>query len=469
MRFVGRTLEQEELESLYRAPDAKLVVVYGRRRIGKSTLIEKFIQNKPHLSLEGLEKVRTKGQLHQATHHLAEHIADPLLRNATFEDWASLFDYLTHYFSNSPKKQVLFLDEFQWLAVNQSKLVSIIKSYWDRHWSKQNVMLILCGSVSSYMVKRVIRSKALYGRINWELCLQPLAPNEIAQLLDHKRSQDEILLYSMILGGIPKYLKEIDPHKSFEQNMNRLFFMRNSLFSEEYHRIFFSQFKEHKIYESIIQALRSAPLSQEEIAKATSLSSGGGLKSYLNNLERSAFITHYVPYNKAMNSKLIKYKLTDEYLRFYFKYIIPHLKLIQTNSKHNLFTQLVKPHWQPWLGFAFENFCLKNAMYLAEKMGFAHHVLQWGPLFHQGDTQFQVDLIYERQDNVITVCELKYYNKPISVSVVHEVERKCALIQLPRGYTMEKALITRFGIDDALKTLNYFHHVLTIDDFFKSI
>ncbi len=451
---------------LYHSPQAKLAVIYGRRRVGKSTLVERFISNKHHLHFEGLEGVATKGQLVHVLNDLRKQTSEPLLENVNFHSWIPLLDYLTEYFSKQKRKCIIFLDEFQWLAANQSKLVSLIKNYWDRYWSKQNVMLILCGSVSSYMVKRVIQSKALYGRINWELCLQPFSPKETFLLLDSKRSKDEVLLYSLIFGGIPKYLQEIDPHKSFEQNINKLFLKKNSLFVNEYSRIFYSQFKEHRVYEAIARYLNTQPRTLDEISSFMKFPSGGGLKLYLENLEKAVFITSYIPYNKNTSGKLIKYKLTDEYLRFYFKFIEPHSKLISNNQNRNLFTQIIKPSWNSWQGFAFENFCMKNAFYLAELMGFADHVLQWGPYFQQGDDQFQIDLIYLRNDNVITVCEIKYHSQPIGVGIINEMERKCKLLTIPKGYTLEKALISRFGPDTSLKELNYFHHSITGDDFF---
>lgn len=467
MVFVGRGNELNEFNALYKAPGAKLVVVYGRRRVGKSTLIEQFMSDKPHLHFDGLEKVRTKGQIEQFTLDLARQINEPLLKNVRFDDWTTVFDYLTDYLSkNKKKKTVILLDEFQWLAVGRSKLVSLIKSYWDRFWSKLNVVLVLCGSVSSFMIKRVIKSKALYGRINWELCLRPFSPNETLELLDGKRSKDEVMLYNIILGGIPKYLQEINPSRSFDQNINKLFFVENAMFANEYEKIFFSQFKEYKIYEKIALHLKEQPLTLDKISKKIKLPSGGGLKTYLNNLEKAEFISSYVPYNKNLNSKLIKYKLTDEYLRFYFKYIQPNLKLINENRTRNLFGQLVKPQWHSWLGFAFENFCLKNAYYLSELMGFADQVINWGPYFKREEQGFQIDLIYVRQDKVITICEMRYHDKPISVDIVREMNRKCELIEIPPGHTLERALISRHGPDEPLKTLGYFHHSIVVEDFF---
>lgn len=467
MKFIGRKQELYDLTELYKAKESKLAVLYGRRRVGKSCLVSHFMQDKKHLHFEGLEQGRTKAQLTQFVFDLSKQVNDELLKQVKLDSWEPILDYLTKLFSQSQEKYILFLDEFQWLAANQSKLVSILKKYWDQHWSKQNVMLILCGSVCSYMTKRVISSKALYGRIHWELCLQSLNPIESHQLLNEKRNTDEVFKYLQILGGIPKYLKEIDTKKSFDKNINSLLFTKSGVLVNDYSKIFYSQFKEYRTYENIVRYLKDQPKTLDEIALKLKIPSGGGVKVYLENLEKALFVTSYIPYNKKPNSKLKKYKLTDEYLRFYFKYVEPHIKLISTNRTRNLFAQLVKPVWNSWLGFSFENFCLKNAMYLAKIMGFEDHVVQWGPYFKRADQGFQIDLIYLRNDRVVTLCEIKYYEGEVPVTVVHEVKKKCALIDVPRGYTLEKALISRFGPEKALRELDYFHHYVEEADFFK--
>lgn len=468
MKFIGRKQELEELTKLYAAKESKLAVIYGRRRIGKSCLISHFMRDKKHLHFEGIEQKNTKAQLAQFLFDLSKQVDDGLLKQVKLDSWEPVFDYLTKVFAQSTHKYILFLDEFQWLAVNQTKLVSLLKKYWDQYWSKQNVMLILCGSVCSYMTRRVISSKALYGRISWELCLQGLNPIESYQLLDEKRNMDEVFRYLQILGGIPKYLKEIEKQKPFDQNINSLLFTESGVLVNDYNKIFYSQFKEYKVYENIVRYLKDQPKSLSEIALKIKMPSGGGVKVYLENLEKALFITSYIPYNKNQKSKLKRYKLTDEYLRFYFKYVEKHINLISSNRNRNLFAQLVKPVWTSWLGFSFENFCLKNAMYLARMMEFEDHVLQWGPYFERNDVGFQIDLIYLRDDKVITVCEIKYYEGEVPVSVVHEVKKKCALLSVPRGYTLETALISRFGPDQALRDLDFFHHYIQIADFFKS-
>lgn len=466
MKFIGRKHELQNLNQLYKAKEGKLAVVYGRRRVGKSCLVDHFMQDKKHLRFEGLEQGRTQEQINQFLFDLSEQVDDALLKQVKLNSWLPVMDYLTKFFAETKDKYILFLDEFQWLAVNQSKLIGLLKKYWDQHWSKQNVMLILCGSVCSYMTKRVISSKAFYGRVNLELCLKPFDPAESCQLLGGKRNSDEVLLYLQVMGGIPKYLKEIDTQKSFDQNINKLLFTENGVLVNDYKKIFYSQFREYKIYEEIVKYLKDMPRTLNEIAVKLKTSSGGGIKSYLENLESALFVTSYTPYNKNESSKLKKYKLTDEYLRFYFKYVEPHLKLISVNRTRNLFSQLIKPVWKSWLGFSFESYCLKNAMYLAEIMGFAEHVVQWGPYFQRDDQGFQVDLIYVRNDRVLTLCEIKFYEKEIPITVVHEVKRKCELIDVPRGYTLETALISRFGPEKALRELEYFNYYVKADDFF---
>jgi hypothetical protein len=203
----------------------------------------------------------------------------------------------------------------------------------------------------------------------------------------------------------------------------------------------------------------------QEIGQKLSIPSGGGLKLYLDNLEKSQFISSYNPFDKDQ-SRLKKYQLTDEFLRFFFKYVRSHLKIINSNTKRNLFSELVLPKWIPWTGLAFENFCLKNATFIAEKLGFSTQVANCGPYFKRGDKSFHIDLIYMRLDRTVTLCEIKYYDKELEPGIIAEVEKKCALLAIPRGYILERCLISRFGPSRSLKAAGYFHHCLEVDDFF---
>ncbi|MFW5887324.1 MAG: AAA family ATPase [Bacteriovoracia bacterium] len=463
--FIGRNEEIHDLEKLYNEERSSFVVVYGRRRIGKSSLIDKFCSNKSSMRFEGIEGEHSAEQITQFQRDLKKQVDDKFLKQMNFSKWEDIFDYMTVQIKKSEKKLVLFFDEFQWMAASQSKLVSLLKKVWDNDWKKtQKVMLVLCGSVAPFMIRKVIKSNALYGRIDYELCLKGLGPKDVKKLIGGSRSIYEIFKYILILGGVPRYIEIINSKKSFEQNIQNLFFKSNSLLLSEYEKIFYSQFREHKNYEKIVKYLSNTPRNLQEISKHLKMESSGGVKSYLDNLEKALFVTSYVPYDRPDNSKLKKYKLSDEYIRFYLKYVYPNQKKIQSAPRNqSLFKTLVKDQWDSWLGFAFENFCLKNAYLLARKMGFADQVKNYGPFFSKGSKDFQIDLVFERFDNVITVCEMKYYNKKITTGVIAEVEKKLELLNIKKGMTVEKALISQFGADEKLAYSDYFHHYLTIE------
>lgn len=465
MDFFGREEELKLLEGQFSSNKSRVVAIYGRRRVGKSALIDSFIKTKRfHLIFEGREKAKTNEQLELFANELRKQLKNPYLKN--FISWEEAFDYLTeNVFNQTARKQkyILVLDELQWLAAGQSRLISLLKFYWDRYWQKQNIMLILCGSMASFMVKRVLASKALYGRISLQMLLGPLKPNQAAQFFHKKRSNEEILKYFLIFGCIPKYLEEININESFNKNINKLCFSQESFFYDEVNKIFYSQFKETKIYLDIVKAVTTMTLSAKEIAQAVKFK-GGSIKFYLDNLVDAQIISEYIPIDSPHNSRLKKYKLTDEFLVFHFKYIKPNLALIKQGSTGKLFEKTCENQWQPWLGYAFERFCLKNALYLAKIMGFDDDVIGLGT-HRQPDSQ--IDLLYKRADKTYVLCEIKYKQKEITTEIMPEIESKIKLFKLPKGYSLEKALICVHGASAQLKTSRYFDYIVSVDDIIK--
>lgn len=465
--FIGRKYELQQLEGKYSSSKSELAVIYGRRRIGKSSLVEKFAENKDFFfKFEGIEGENTKGQIDSFSNIMTKYIDDPFLGKIRFDSWHTVFDYLTGKLPDNKKqkKTILFFDEVQWMAVRRSKLISTIKYFWDNHWKKMNVMLILCGSIASFMVKRIIHSKALYGRITLEMLLKGLLPNEAAQFFAGKRSSEEILKYLLVLGGVPRYLEEIDLNRSFNQNINTLCFSKNGLMVDEIDKIFYSQFKEAETYRKIVSLLKGKLLTFKEIADKTGIPSGGTLKNSLALLINAELVDFYISVDKGWNTKFKKYRLGDEFLVFYFKYMEPNIRLIKTGGQTRLFEKVSAESLSVWLGFAFERFCLKYAGYLARVMGFGEEMLLASPYFRRGDPGFQVDLVYKRVDKVISAFEIKYSNEKISTKIIPEMEKKCAALEIPRGYTLEKGLISVYGPDEALRDSCYFNHYITVED-----
>ncbi len=465
MNFVGRKFELGQLNGFYREETGRILVLYGRRRIGKSALIQQFLRGKKSLYFEGLEHETTPNQIKNFTFHLANQLNQPHLKKTKFDSWVGLFDFMTQNVFIKNKKVVFVLDELQWLAAGQSKLLNQIKSYWDLYWKKQGVLLILCGSIAQFMVKKVIRSKALYGRIDFELLVQGLQPSEIKQILPNKDSS-EVLRYMLLLGGVPKYFDLLRQNKSFEQNINSLMFQSGGFFVLEFEKIFYSQFREHLTYKSIAVKLSQKNMSLEEIARSLKLSSGGSLKSYLEHMEMAGFVLAYTSIDKH-SRKSKKYKLADEFIIFYIKYILPHIKEISHNKDQHLFHRYVKPKWAPWLGIAFELFCQKNSALIAKKLAFEEYVEKAGPLF-SNSKGYQFDLVFYRTDKIISVCEMKYYDRPVDTDVIKEFSDKLKKFKAPRGYTIEKILISQFGASAALEKSGFFDHFLNVYDLLKA-
>ena len=389
--FVGRKNELKLLNNTYRSEKDELVVLYGRRRIGKSSLVKCFAKKKKsYYEFEALEGETTRGQINHFSQQLKKQIDDPILDSVRFANWEQVFTYLTEKIikRKTKVKKILFLDELPWMAAGRIRLVSLLKYYWDNHWKGKHVMLILCGSVASFMVKKVLHSNALYGRTTIEILLKGFSPREAAYLLGKKRNREEILNYQLVFGGVPKYLEQINPNQSFNQNMNTLCFSPHGIMLKEVERIFYSQFREPRTYLKIINLLKNGIFSLGEISYRTKIPSGGGLKQYLKNLERAEMIRSFVPFDRSRNSKFKKYTLADEYLVFFFKYIEPNLRVIKESSSRRLFETLTQNSFDTWLGFAFERFCLKHSGMLAFVMDFADDLLLASPYFKKNDERF---------------------------------------------------------------------------------
>jgi uncharacterized protein len=472
LMFFGRLSELKKLDKNFQSKKSELVVMYGRRRVGKSTLIKQFLKDKPcHFIFEGIEGSSSAKQMEYFKDRMAEFTKDSLLEDMKFSGWEKVFKYFTEKMvsrKNNKEKMVVFFDEIQWMASGRKQLISIIKYFWDNHWKDQNVMLILCGSIASFMVDKVINSTALYGRVTEEMLIKGLNPDEIASFFKGRRDKTEILNYQMIFGGVPKYFEEIDISASFYKNINRLCFSPNSLMLNEVEKIFYKQYSKAETYLDVVNLLKNGAFSFKEITEKIAKKSGGSLKKVLLQLEKAELIESFVPFEQGWNTKFRKYRLADEFLRFYFKYMEPNMTAIQ-NQKNTtkLFEKISADSLDKWFGFAFERFCLKHSWYLAEIMGFADETLYASPYFGKNDSKFQIDLLYKRADKVITVCEIKHYTGKITTKIIPEVEKKCALLKIPNGYTLEKALISLYGPDEALKDSEYFNHYVTLEDIFR--
>ncbi len=463
--FFGRKTEISNLRKLRESPEPKIAVLYGRRRIGKSTLIKTAYQSETVLYFEGLEGQSKQLQISNFLLQLQKQLPESSSLSKPIKTWSEAFLELAHHTKNG---MVIVFDELQWMANYRSELISHLKMVWEQHLSqKKQVTLVLCGSIASYMITNVVRSKALYGRSMLTLHVRPFELHETAQML-HSKGEKEILLAQLLTGGVPLYLKLMQEHPSMILGMQSLGFQPNGFFVEEYQRIFISHFGKNSNYEKIIKILAKKPygLTRKALAAQIKTSLGGQLSEALDNLESADFITSQRPYDKSNDTKIIRYVLTDAYFRFYFEFIHPNLNKIDQGQK-NIFVKISQAaKWYSWLGRAFEYTCMQHQNKISTLLGFGDVDYIAGPYFraktmHQGGVQ--VDLLFDRADHVISLCEMKYSDSPLGKDLIAQVQKKVELLPNPRNKTVQKILITNSKPTHELIREGYFYKILTSD------
>lgn len=464
----GRMQELHFLNSDYKTNKSSLIVCYGRRRIGKSYLINQYLKSKDHFHFEGIEGQGSQFQLSSFTSKVFEQFQIKDIKIKSINNWEKALELLAKQIPSSRRKKfIIFLDEFQWIAAGRSQLPAVLKKVWDNRFLDRNVQLILCGSVSSYMIGKVIKSKALYGRINSELKIDFLPTKESRQFFSKSKSDSEIMKYLITFGGVPKYLADLKASQSYEENICDIFFSNTSGYLNEFEKVFYSQFSEHNVYEKIVGFLASGPQNMEDISKHIKMKSGGGLKSYLENLEKAQFIKSYFSNPNNVKSKIIHYRLTDPFLRFYFTFVYPNRKLIQ-NSKNPFQTarNILAKKLDSYLGIAFENYCLINAMEIAEMLGIADKVVSYGPLSIRNKAQ--IDLLFFRNDQTINLIEIKFQKEEIEPSIIVDMEKKFeTLKELFSEYSIQKSIVTLSPLSKKLHTSEYFDQILTVKNWLR--
>lgn len=471
-RFVGREDEIKCIMQAAQAKEASILVVYGRRRVGKTELIEHTLSKRNVLKLEGVEDGDTKSQMYRVLYQLSQAFNDAYIARMQFDTWLELFDFIASKISQG--QWTLYLEELQWLADYKNELIADLKYVWDNSLRyNSNLLLVLCGSSPSFMRNQVVHSKALYNRSLYEIHLTEFSLKETQEFLG-KRSQREIMDAYLTIGGIPEYLKRMKKHSSIQIGICDESFKKDSYFSNEKKRIFISSFASNVHYEEIIDFLSQVKFASKiDIEKHLHVKGGGNLTNVLNDLEQCGFIERYVPYQVGNKSNLVRYCIADNYLRFYFKFIAPLSERIQQADFNRMpFHALNKESYQKWLGFSFERFCRKNSQLIATIIGFSAVRYKSGAFFNRSSLKdqpgYQIDLIFDRADHVLTICEIKYTIGKTETEVIDEFEQKLRLLPDLTGKTIEKVLISASGASEGLLAQGYFDRVITLDDIFKS-
>lgn len=445
--FIGRINELETLRRFLNNSASSLALVYGRRRVGKTRLIEESLRGRPMIFFEGLEGQPQPTQINNFLFQLEQQTGQRIAGRSEIKTWSEALIQLKPLLEERPGMTIV-LDELQWMANFRSSLISELKMIWERFLGKlPGAKLILSGSNASFMVKKLLRSQALYGRVDSILHLKPLSFAEVHQFLN-KRSLLETELAYLMLGGIPKYLEVILKYDSVLSGIAHESFSDSGYLGTEFQRIFVSHFGRRAVYEKILRALsgKNFGLSRSELIDLKLSSGGGQLSTELYDLEMAGFIQSFVPFDKEDTSKLKRYRLTDPFLYFYITFIDHLRKRPGYKGEDFISTTFVEPRLKSWLGSSFELLLTTHCQRIARILGFSDVSYRVGPYFrhHQGGnlSGAQLDLVYKRADQIFTVVEAKYQSVPIPLAVGRELNAKIAQIKPFSGRTVQRVIFS---------------------------
>jgi len=407
--IVGRKKEMELLQRIVESGDPEFVALYGRRRVGKTFLIKQFFKNNFTFYFSGNENSTMKMQLENFKNAFQNYFKTEI---PTPENWTTAFEMLKRVISRSRKRgrKVIFIDEMPWLATMGSNFIQAFEYWWNTYASSNpDILLIVCGSSTSWMLNKIIKNRGgLHNRVTRQISLQPFSLKEceefaIKQKLKLDRTQ--LLDYYMILGGVPYYWKHLDKSKGVPQNIDDLYFNEGASLKGEFTEIYNSLFRNSEKYILLVIALgeKRMGLSREEIVDFSKLPDGGAITKMLEELEQCGFIRSYYGFSKKKHNKI--FQLVDLFSLFYLNFI--HDK---NNNDENYWTNNFRtPTHNTWRGYAFEQVCLWHIPQIKHKLGISGVTTTYSA-WRSNDTEksAQIDLVIDRNDRVINLCEMKY-------------------------------------------------------------
>ena len=474
-KFVGREKEKAVLLKALDSKGAEMVSVIGRRRIGKTFLVKNVYKDHLVFELTGIKSASLSEQLLNFTYALRLSADDMWLAQPP-ANWMEAFYLLINYLKKQGKdrKPVIFFDEVPWMATHKSGFIKSLAFFWNSWAVNEHIVVVICGSAASWMIQKIVNDRGgLHNRITRRVHLQPftLAETERYLRVNHqiKLSRYHILQLYMSMGGIPHYLKEIEPGKSATQNIETICFSKTGLLRDEFSNLYSALFDHADNHIAIVRTLarKQQGMTRTELIKLAKLPNGGSVTKALEELRQSGFIDVFYPYGNRKNRKL--YRLTDEYSIFYLQFIEKNLYEGEGVWHHLSQTQAYKT----WCGFAFENICLRHIPEIkkALSIGGVHSTSatfqKQGTKLEQG---VQIDLLLDRKDEIINIFEVKFHAKPFVISKSYAENLRNKLHVFAETTATKKHLfliiIATFGIQPNEYSTELIDQVLTLDDLF---
>ncbi len=417
--MIGRKEEIKRIKVLLRSNKSEFLAVTGRRRVGKTFLIDTLLKEYYCFSMTGIQKGNTSIQLTNFAIKLSEY-------NGSYEpkipkNWQVAFLQLKAYLKDLPvtKKQVIFIDELPWTYTARSGFIQLLAHFWNDYLSKEShFILVICGSATSWITKKIINdSGGLHNRVTEKIHLHPFTLSETKEFLISKglrMTSQELTRSYMALGGIPFYLDGIKKGETFASAIERLCFMPNGLLRNEYNNLYQALFSNADLHQKIIAVLvkHHNGITRQEILNELKTTNTGSFQRAIEELLLSDFIMTHTPYGRK--KKGVLYRVSDEYSIFYHRFIKPNLKYTP-----GIWQQLSQSQsYKIWTGFAFETLCLKHLERIKAGLGISAVYTEVSALNVRDDKEnfgFQIDLIIDRKDDAINLCEIKFYSTVFTI------------------------------------------------------
>ena len=468
--IIGRKHEMQILEELYASDKAEFAAVYGRRRIGKTFLIDKLFGDKYDFYMTGIYEGTRKEQLTNFAHQLESYSGKKV---RTPKDWMEAFFALQSYLETkvSQERVIIFIDELPWLDTPKSNFLRALEMFWNS-WGAdcQRLKLVVCGSATTWMVNKLLGDKGgLHNRVTRPIYLAPFSLLETRKYLAKENfdwSDSEIVETYMCLGGTPYYLSLLDSTLSLRQNIDKLFFKRNAVLRTEYDFLFRSLFNESTIYRKVVELL-SAKLvgfTRNAIISGLGAADNGKLSEVLENLEKCDFIRHYQSFGKKRNEAL--FQLTDMFTLFFLRFVKDY-----KGMNENAWSNLSDSKRNAWQGYAFEQVCIHHVAQVKAALGISgieSDVCSWSK--KNGKKGSQIDLIIDRSDKVIDLCEIKYCDRPFEIKKDYaewlKERRDIFRDDVKTNKTLHLTMIAPFGVANG-KYASLIQSIVKAEDLFR--
>ncbi|HEX2582755.1 MAG TPA: ATP-binding protein [Chlamydiales bacterium] len=478
--IIGREKELGILKKFLKSQKAEFLAIYGRRRIGKTFLIHEFYKDKGiYFEITGSNKASKKEQLKNFSRELQ--VLFPGTKKIS--DWSDAFDVLLKKIQrvDPGQKFIFFIDELPWLASPKSGFLSALDYFWNRHFSRlSNVLLIVCGSAAHWIIRKIINDKGgLHNRLSQWIRLEPFTLRETESYLAEqgiKFQRKQLVELYMAFGGVAKYLTSLPTGKSVAQIINEYCFTPNGFLFSEFSKLYESLFDSSEKHMAIVRALakKQHGLTQTALLKVAGLQPGGTSSLALQELEEAGFIMSIQAFGKKQKEK--SFRLIDEYSLFYFAWIEEIRGDVFKNFDAEYWVKKYKtPAWYAWAGHAFETICLKHSEKIKKALGISGITTSeshWKhiPLKKSEGQGVEIDLVIDRADNCINLCEIKFCEEEFEIKkdYAKDLENKKSVFQKTTGTkkTIFLTLITPFGLKENAYSIELVNQQLTLDALF---